>query len=73
MYTSVKTRKKRRQVGPTCLKIPGENTGISADSVQYAHNVYKYSVCTSPTALTHPCGKHIHMLYYVCDNVTEAL
>ena len=27
MYTSVKTRKKRRHVGPTCLKIPGENTG----------------------------------------------
>ena len=26
MYTSVKTRKKRRYVGPTCLKIPGENT-----------------------------------------------
>ena len=26
MYTSVKTRKKRRHVGPTCLKIPGENT-----------------------------------------------
>ena len=27
MYTSAKTRKKRRHVGPTCLKIPGENTG----------------------------------------------
>ena len=28
MYTSAKTRKKRRHVGPTCLKIPGENTDI---------------------------------------------
>ena len=26
MYTSVKTRKKRRHVGPACLKLPGENT-----------------------------------------------
>ena len=28
MYTSVKTRKKTRHVGPTCLKIPGENTAM---------------------------------------------
>jgi hypothetical protein len=28
MYTSVKTRKKRRHFGPTCLKIPGENTVV---------------------------------------------
>ena len=28
MYTSAKTRKKRRHVGPTCLKIPGENTAL---------------------------------------------
>ena len=40
MYTSVKARKKRRHVGPTCLKIPGENTVYIYIYVCIYNNVY---------------------------------
>ena len=51
MYTSVKTRKKTRHVGPTCLKIPGENIGVHVHVYYvygtYIHIIYNTYVHTS--------------------------
>ena len=51
MYTSVKTGKKRRHVGPTCFKIPGENT-----ATPWVHNT-----CTTDT----PHGGHSQLDYWL--------
>ena len=66
MYTSAKTRKKRRHVGPTCLKIPGENTAHRHTHMyaQHTHTHTHMYVCTSHTHVhtthTHVCTTHTH-------------
>ena len=46
MYPSVKTRKKRRHVGPTCLKIPGENTALPLQISTKGINYHCNYICT---------------------------
>ena len=62
MYTSAKTRKKRRHVRPTCLKIPGESTAMYLCMYGYVRMYVcmyvRMFVCCNVTCAY--CGMFIH-------------